>query len=414
MTGTKQTKKICFGLLGLSLVLATPSISLAGDTERRQAKRIHDRLTGIAPSATVLDTMEACILGDNVTCAAGGGNTSLGDGYIIAADLAMQNKNFYNVTLKNFAAPWTNEAQTVFTPLNDYTATVIGMVRDEIPFNQVLSANILYVGSGISGLPAYSMSNNSHYEFLENQDVDLGNPSNLVGFAQSDVTDLPPGATAGVLTSRAAARAFFIDGTNRAMFRFTMMNHLCTDLEPVKDNTRDAGRIQQDVTRSPGGDSRLFMNGCLACHAGMDPMNQAFSYYNYVYPAGDMDGGRIVFTDNVVQGKYLINPDNFKQGYITTDDSWVNYWRHGPNEFLDWDTNSIGLPESGSGAKSLGMELANSGAFAGCQVKKVFRSVCFRDPSVAELNSFSSTFKGADNYNMKMLFARTADQCKGN
>ncbi len=353
-------------------------------------------------------------MGNNATCAAGGGDTSLGDGYLIAADLAMQNKNFYNVTLKNFAAPWTNEEQTVFTPLNDYTATVIGMVRDEIPFNQVLSANILYVGSGVPGLPAYSMSDNNHYEFLENQDVDLGNPSNLVGFAQSDVTDLPPGATAGVLTSRAAARAFFIDGTNRAMFRFTLMNHLCTDLEPIKDNTRDAGRIQQDVSRSPGGDSRLFMNGCLACHAGMDPLNQAFAYYNYVYPGDNKDDGRIVYTDNIVQGKYLINANNFEQGYITTDDSWVNYWREGPNGFLDWDTNSIGLPASGSGAKSLGMELANSGAFANCQVKKVFRSVCFRDPSVAELNSFSSTFKGADNYNMKMLFARTADQCKGN
>ena len=36
--------------------------------------------------------------------------------------------------------PWTNRNQTVFAPLNDYAATVIGMVRDNVPFNQVLSA----------------------------------------------------------------------------------------------------------------------------------------------------------------------------------------------------------------------------------------------------------------------------------
>ena len=43
---------------------------------------------------------------------------------------------FYTITLKNFATPWTNRDQTVFAPLNDYTATVIGMVRDDVPFNR--------------------------------------------------------------------------------------------------------------------------------------------------------------------------------------------------------------------------------------------------------------------------------------
>ena len=36
--------------------------------------------------------------------------------------------SFYTVVLKNFAAPWTNRDQTAFVPLNDYTATIIGMV----------------------------------------------------------------------------------------------------------------------------------------------------------------------------------------------------------------------------------------------------------------------------------------------
>ena len=68
-----------------------------------------------------------------------------------AALIATKDPKFYNDTIRNMAAPWTNRAQTVFVPLNDYTATVIGMVRDDVPFNTVLSADMLYVGDGTSG-----------------------------------------------------------------------------------------------------------------------------------------------------------------------------------------------------------------------------------------------------------------------
>ena len=43
-----------------------------------------------------------------------------------------QAPSFYNVTLKNMAVPWTNRDQSVFVPLNDYVATFIGMVRDDV------------------------------------------------------------------------------------------------------------------------------------------------------------------------------------------------------------------------------------------------------------------------------------------
>ena len=73
------------------------------------------------------------------------------------------------------------------------------------------------------------------------------------------------------MTSRAAAQSFFIAGTNRAMFRFTVLNHMCRDLEEIHDTTRPPDRIRQDVSRSPGGDARLFLNNCVGCHSGMDP-----------------------------------------------------------------------------------------------------------------------------------------------
>src|SRR5262249_20128712 len=132
-----------------------------------------------------------------------------------------------------------------------------------------------------SGVPQYSTTNNDHYEALEANGADL--KAVLHGVTQSSLTGVPSAATAGVLTTRAAAKAFFINGTNRAMFRFTMLNHMCRDMEKVHDTSRAPDRMRQDVSRSPGGDARVFLNGCIGCHSGMDPMAQAFAYYNYQY-----------------------------------------------------------------------------------------------------------------------------------
>lgn len=372
--------------IALSLVSA---IACAGP--REQAKRMHERIAGVPPTPAVLASMEADITAGRAAD---------------AAVTAMDNPSFYSVTLKNFVTPWTNEEQTVFAPLNDYTATVIGMVRDDVPFNQVLSGDILYVGRSGLGLPAVSTSNNDHFEEMERSGVNL--KDELQRTTQSAAYGVPSAATAGVLTTRAAAQAFFVAGTNRAMFRFTLMNHLCKDLEQVSDTSRPPDRIRQDVSRSPGGDSRLFLNNCIGCHSGMDPMAQAFAYYNY-----DEAQGRMVYTAGQVQPKYLINSDNFKTGFVTTDDRWDNYWRKGQNALLGWDSS---LPGSGTGAKSLGQELAASDAFASCQAKKVFRAVCLRVPNDAadrqQVSSMTTSFRNSG-YQMKQLFSDAAVYCMG-
>ena len=80
--------------------------------------------------------------------------------------------NFYDVTLKEFINPWTNRNQSAFVPFNDYTATVIGMIRDDVPFNTVLSANILYTVNA-PNLPPPSPANNDHYATAEANGVDF-------------------------------------------------------------------------------------------------------------------------------------------------------------------------------------------------------------------------------------------------
>lgn len=397
--------KIIAGLI-VFCALCLHHTSFAGS--REQAKRIHDRLAGTPASANTIDTMQALIeQGDTLQ----------------AAYLAMDNPAFYNVTLKNWITPWTNEESDVFAPLNDYTATVIGMIRDDSDFREILSGNLIYTGDPSFNLPNYALDNNDHYQALEDREIDLSVA--LVVATQTAVTGLPAAATAGVLTTRAAAKSFFKDGTNRAMFRFTLINHLCTDLEGVKDTSRAPDRIRQDVSRSPGGDSRIFLNSCIGCHSGMDPLAQAFAYYNYSYNTdADPDGlrGRLIYniegqidpeTGSRVTEKHQINNNNFPYGFVITDDSWQNYWRSGLNKNIGWDENLTG---SGNGAKSMGQELANSAKFAQCQVNKVFENVCLRSPQDGDdrtqVSAMISNFRSSG-FQIKRVFADAANYCKG-
>lgn len=363
----------------------------AGSAE--QARRIHERLTGVPPSGTVFTQMRDAIDSNDATG---------------AAMIAMDNVNFYNVTLKNFAAPWTNRDQSVFVPLNDYVATVIGMIRDSdtITFDRLLWDDITYIGRPGVVADAPSRSNNSHYEQLEADNINLRDE--LQRTTQSSIQNIPPGATAGIMTSRAASEAFFIAGTNRAMFRFTVLNHMCNDMEQLHDTRLPPDRIRQDVSRSPGGDSRLFLNSCIGCHSGMDPMAGAFAYYDY-----DEITGQLVYDNAAVHSKYFNNDLNFPQGYRTASDSWENRWREGQNAYLGFDGS---LPGFGSGAKELGMELANSEAFASCQVRKVFRTVCLRDAENLQdrdaVTLMTDTFRNSG-YSMKQVFADSAVHCMG-
>jgi hypothetical protein len=273
----------------------------------------------------------------------------------------------------------------------------------------VLSADLVYVGAnGVVGT-GYSQTDNDHYRLLEENLVDLGNPALLVPVAQSSLPGsmLSPADTAGVITTRAAGEAFFSAGTNRRMFRFTAMNYLCRDLEQLKDVSRPADRIRQDVSRSPGGDSSVFHNECLGCHSGMDPMAGAFAYFEW-----DAAAGRVVHTPGQVTQKHLINANVFPGGYVTSDDRWDNFWRAGPMSALGWRSPNSG----GYGPKTFGQEIAESRAFSLCQVEKVFSHVCFRPPQTPEdataIEDIATRFETA-NYRMKSVFAEVAVHCMG-
>lgn len=368
--------------------------SLLIANERDQAYTIYSRISGVPPDAAILDTMV----------------DKIKSGELVSAAMdAVESPSFYNTTLKNFVSPWTNEDRNVFVDLNDYTATVIGMIRDDVPFNTVLTADILYKGADGQGLRDYAHDNNNHYLDMQNRNIDLSDPSQLIRTTQSSQAGsaLKTSETSGVITTRAAANAFFSGGTNRAMFRFTSLNYLCKDLEQLQDVTTPPNYIRQDVSRSPGGDSLVFLNSCIGCHAGMDGLSKAYAYYNW-----SDETERLVFTPGNVQNKNLINSNVYRFGYVTKDDKWENHWRHGTNGQIGWN----GPSSKGEGLKSMNAELATTRQFSVCQVEKTFEKICLRPPTSGAdkiaVNNIATIFED-NQYSMKRVFAETAIHCMG-
>jgi len=431
----RRTLKALFGVGVVGgLILGCIGTVSAGSME--QARRMHDRLAGVPPTTEVLNAMAGFI-------AAGGPVNEAKAARIVMEPVstkvldisgAQSKQAFYSVSLKNFVTPWTNIEKSVHEPLNDYTALVIGLIRDfddptapsVMGFDQVLYGDYTWKGKNTN--PPPSATNNAHYEALESNNVDLSDRNQFVRVLQSATNSVPSAIaaanrSAGVITTRAAGVSFFKAGTNRRMWQATALNYLCRDMEQLKDTTGVPDRIRQDVTRSPGGDSSIFLNSCIGCHIGMDPLVAAYAYFDYAddnSPDDGVENGAVTYSETIAAGhKYLNNSGNFEYGYVTTDDGWKNYWRTGPNATLNWDWNTTLSPGgSGSGPKSMGKEIAASEAFAQCQVEKVYKFVCLQDPTATanandKLKTITTEFQ-ASSYNLREVFASIAPMCMGN
>jgi len=234
LTNKQRRGATCITLSALSLLMAGSLFSSvawsATAQELNQAKRIHERLTGVPPSQGDLQAMADLI-------ATGGSNGSY-TGAEAAASYAINNgarkSEFYTTRLKNFFVPYTNIEANALPPLNDAAATMIGMVRDDVPFDQVLYGDVLYIPAA-----GYSSSSNASYEALDQGHVDLSDPTKLVASTQSahsPATGLDGSAPqhAGVLTTRAWGEAYYSAGTNRRVLRSVAVNFMCRDLEQLR------------------------------------------------------------------------------------------------------------------------------------------------------------------------------------
>ena len=280
---------------------------------------MYDRLTGTPPSPALLDDLEARVATDKVARRA------------VHAWTRRRRTRARSTasTLKNFATPWTNRDQTVFAPLNDYTATVIGMVRDDVDFRGILSDDIVYVGQGIiAGV-------------LDDQQRALRG----AGEQQRRPARRAAGDHA-VLAERPAA------GGDRRHHHFARRlrsvlhrRHEPRDVPlhaaqpPVPRHGAGARHVASAGSHPPGRDAQpgRRQHACSSTTASAATAAWTRWRRRSRTTTSTRRRCRLVYTQGQVQPKYLINSDNFKPGYVTPDDHWENRWRlPGKNTLLGW------------------------------------------------------------------------------
>lgn len=407
-----KIKPISKKLLGLGFAVFSVCVHAS---ERDQAKQLYSSLTGGTANKAIADRYERMI--------------KEGKTQEAAKQIVESNEGFYNVTLKNFFTPMTNEDGSQFAELNDMSALLIGATRDEIDFFRVFWDNIMYQFDGtLTGrnrdryyledldvtVPKYNRTKNDMYQAAEEGLVPLGNRKYFIQTQQNTYTTLDGAAIAGMFSTRGFAAAYYPAGTNRAAFAYFAKNFLCKEMEELSDTSVPDFRVRRDVDRAPGGSADTYKTFCVGCHAGQDALGGAFAYYDYV-------DGRMVYGahDVVVDGRAeVVGPvapkinaiNTFADGKITTSDSWINLWTEGQNEEIGW-----GSQTAGNGAKDLGKMLAETKQVRTCLSQQVFETVCHRKPvSSLDKNIVNSMAQQFDrDRNMKNVFINAAIACMG-
>lgn len=367
----------------MAAALCVPSVLAEQGAHRSQAVQMYNRIAGMPPSKEVIAKMSELIRQGKP---------------IEAGYIATESYGFYNIKLRRMFSSWSNVGGNADVDLNDMVATMIGMVKDNIPFNQVLSGDFIYIGEGESGsvqIPPYSLANNSHYQALQNLDLRLL----LKKHPQTDITQLPEEAQAGVISTRAFAESYFSAGTNRRATAFTLKHFLCHEMESLHDTSFPDRKVRHDVNRTPGGDKEVYNNRCKGCHAAMDAISDWSVYYDF--------NNQLVYTAGSVVAK--INDPNatqFDTGHYPADDSFENLWASKEDDKIGWKT------KQGKGAKDYGNMLTATDAFASCMASQVWSQVCLTDPenNAAARDVLAEKF-AKHQYNLKQLFAATASRC---
>jgi hypothetical protein len=335
------------------------------------------------------------------------------------------------------------------TDLNDFTATWIGIVRDDLNAQLLLTGNQIYVPQAYKPASAGACAKTDVYKSTKpytdamtamyadpiNNGLDkqlvaapqcVYNNSQDLAFA-SDNPIVHPDA-AGLLTTRQFAMAGLYMGTNRRAIRYMLDRFLCHDITDVQDSSLTEWRIRRDVDHAPGGDPKIYQASCRSCHSSLDSMGGAFAFYDsYPNPNPPNNGGpnsdwRTFYVnsggygEDVAMPKMNKNSNVFPPGYITGDDSWINYlttnnWQ----PVFGWSSS---VPTQGNGVHTLGMMIANSDGFAKCMAKRVYQHVCtmgtpaqvdanFSGADAGVINDLSIYFQST-NYNMRRLFQKAA------
>ena len=418
-----------FYMLSAALLLGLSSNAIAQtQAQKDDAKWIYERITGVKWAA------DHPLITQAATMVAAGQRAEV-------AALATQQSQFLNVTVKNFALEMSTREETIRIPLNDFAATIMGVVRDNTDARELLHGNFFYVGdparipasipdviSNPNEMGRRVLSSNEHYEALDskNNRLDVGsvlirvNGQRLVQNEQdNNYTVVANPDPAGVLTSRTFVGAHAVAGTNRRPVEFTFRQFMCLPMEKWADALSSDVRIGRDIDRFPGGDHMKFQTSCKSCHTVMDGFRGAWARWDFdnnralqtTVRQGASDGNRVL-------NKLNRNATVYPGGYVTTNDSWVNHAARGVNatQFGWRGLDKVTPANSGTGVNEFGRLVANSQRFSTCMAKRVFKSVCRKELSDSELAVYISlgTQFESMNYNLRNLYQVAAlhPRCK--
>lgn len=368
------------------------------------------------------------------------------------SDTTYYNPSFYNITLRDFAAPMSTREETVNAELNDFVATIIGNVRDNLSAKELLTGNYIYMANpSRAAVPANIerdiVRSNLHYSSLATGGFNLARvlikaPQKL--FNGSIIVDNPD--SAGLLTTRAFMAAHAIAGTNRRLVEYTFREFMCTPMEKWAYSQGSDDRIGRDIDRIPGGSATKFVQNCRSCHTRLDPLRGAFAYYtfsnNYIkntlvsphtsdfnidedtsdlvmtgLRAGDNGSKNLPASGNYVN--YVVKKMNhndyvFNGGFVTSDNGFMNTVTESEGaKYFGWRSSM-----SGKGVRDFGMMVAQSEGFSRCMTKRVFKTLCKREAQASEeslIHTTANEFE-AQGYKLKYLFKKVAGfpQCLGN
>ncbi len=378
----------CFlGKLGLLFVCALTALALdahAGPDSKARAKKLFSRLTGTAVSSRDPRVGLMAKLLDQ------------GEG-LKAAQIAMNDEDFYGVTVKHWASLMSNRQESPYVPLDDFQALVIGLVRDELDARLLLTGDFSYIRGG-----GY-VRNSADFDYIIFDRASASYKKDLIRVPQTlpqdDEKALQP---AGLLTTHAWAKAHYSGGTNRRAVQFAFQEFLCIPIESWKTPALDDQFVRKDVDRKPGDNPDVFRTQCRNCHAPMDAMAGAFANVNF-----DPELDLFDYTSGVHE-KYSQNTTVSPGGNETLDASWVNLLaaNHIQDEYFGWGA----APIQGEGIQEFGQMLSQSKAFRTCMVKRVFKELCKRDPMAEDQSAILTIGQdfASRGHNLKNVFAEVA------
>ncbi len=312
-----------------------------------------------------------------------------------AAQLAMSQPQFLNITVKQLATQMSTREETIRTAFNDFAASFIGVTRDDTDARELLTGNFYYAAAdalipmGVTipvALGPDIIASNRHYAALESNRLDLGavlerRETQLLVIDNTNNT-APNPDPAGVLTSRTYIEAHATAGTNRRLVEFAFREFMCSSIDQIADTMAPDIRIGRDIDRFPGGDHTRYQTSCKGCHTVMDGFRGAFAMWDFnnvpIHSRAGGIEGRSPAADGTtrVMNKLNKNGTVYAGGYVTRDDSWVNHANRGANALsLGWRSTTT----AGNGVAGFGALLSRSQRFSQCMAKRVYNSICRRD-----------------------------------